>query len=168
MKITVLLDRDPADGGDALTLQLMEALTEAGHDVECLVADDELGDDVVKGGVRYHHITFSGAFPALDESGAQLILSSGEMAPHAVRMAGYLDLVCAAVVLDDSPESVVLVESDPAMLIYPSELLRQTLPAGEVPSVVVQTSEEMADELLRSELKGFVQEVQDLLDCATF
>lgn len=159
MKITVLLDRDPLDGGDALTLQLMEALAEAGHEVNCLIADDELGEDVVKEGVRHHHITFSGAFPALDDSGAQLILSSGETALHALRMAGYLDVPCAVVVLDDSPESQALVDSNPVLVVYASEYLRRAIPSGEVPSMVVPEGGEMGD---------FVREVQDVMDGATF
>lgn len=159
MKITVLLDRDPADGGDALTLQLMEALSEAGHDVDCLIADDELGDDAVKSGVKYHHITFSGAFPALDDSGAQLILSSGETALHALRMAGYLDTPCAVVILDDSPESQALADADPVLIGYASEYLRSAIPPGGVPSVVLLGEEQLGD---------FVREVQDVMDGATF
>jgi hypothetical protein len=159
MKITVLLDQDPLDGGDPLTLQLMEALAEAGHDVDCLIADEELGDDAVKSGIRYHHITFSGAFPALDESGAQLILSTGEVAAHALRMSGYLDIVCAVVIQDDSPESQALAESGPILIVYASEYLRRAIPAGEVPSLVVPEGGEMKD---------FVREIQDVMDNATF
>jgi hypothetical protein len=159
MKITVLLDQDPLDGGDTLTLMLMEALAEAGHDVDCLITDDELGEDIVKGGVRHHHITFSGAFPALDSSGPQLILSSGETATHAIRMAGYLDTSCAAVILDDSPESHAVVNAEPVLLVYASEYLRRALPPGEVPSLVVLGSDELTD---------FVKAVQDVMDDVTF
>jgi hypothetical protein len=159
MKITVLLDRDPVEVEDTLTIQLMEALAEAGHEVDCLIADDELGDDPVKGGVRYHHITFSGAFPALDDSEPQLILSTGEVAAHALRMAGYLDVVCGVIVTDDSPDSQAVVEAGPVLIVYSSEPLRQAIPPGDVPSVVV-TGE--------PELKDFVKGVQDVMDFITF
>ena len=160
MKITVLLDHDPLDeDGDILTRQLMEALAEAGHEVDCLIADEELVDDVFKDGVRHHHITFSGAFPALDDSGAQLILSSGETAAHALRMAGYLDVACAVVVLDDSPESQAVVEADPVLIVYASEYLRRSIPPGEVPSLVVPGG---------SDMKDFVREVQAVMDNVTF
>jgi len=159
MKITVLLDRDPLEDNDQLTVQLMEALAEAGHDVDCLIADEELGDDAVKSGIRYHHITFSGAFPALDDAGAQLILSTGEVAAHALRMSGYLDIVCAVVIQDDSPESQAVVEDGPVLVIYASEYLRRAIPAGEVPSVVAPEGGEM---------KNFVREIQDVMDNVTF
>jgi len=159
MKITVLLDNDPLEGADPLTLRLVEALAEAGHDVDCLIADEELDNDAVKSGVRYHHITFSGAFPALDDSGPQLILSTGEMAAHALRMAGYLDVVCAVIIQDDSPESRALAEADPVLIVYASDYLRAAVPPGEVPSVVVLGENELGD---------FVQEVQSVMDGATF
>lgn len=171
MKITVLLDHDPSGGGNALTLQLMEALTEAGHEVDCLISDDEMQEDVVKGGVRYHHITFSGAYPALDDSEPNLVLSGWESGPHALRMASYLDVPCALIICDASPESALMVDSNPAMLIYASEFLRQTLPGSDIPSVVVRAgddAEEVADEVVAKELQTFVCEVQDLLDDETF
>lgn len=159
MKITVLLDQDPLDGGDSLTLLLMEALAEAGHEVDCLIADDQLGEDSVKGGVRHHHITFSGAFPALDDSGAQLILSSGETASHALRMAGYLDVPCAAVILDDSPEAQAVAGADPVLLVYASEYLCGAVPAGDTPSLVVSGADELGD---------FVKTVQSVMDGTAF
>lgn len=164
MKITVLLDKDPTQGGDLLTLQLMDALAEAGHEVDCLIADDEVDDVAVKGGVRYSHIAFSNAFPVLDQSSPNLVLSSGEMASHGLRLSGYLDVMCIVAISEEDENTAAVIADDPAMIVYASELLRQSVPPGPVPSFIVRSAEEVSDDVLKGELKVFVGEVQDLYD----
>lgn len=160
MKITVLLDEDPAESGDELTLRLMEALALVGHEVDCLIADEEVEDAISRKGVQYSHIPFSQAYPALSDTEPSLVLSAGEMGIHARRMASYLEVPSVLLVLRHSTQALQAIGSTPELLVFATDRLRQDLIGEDVSGdwVVVENV---------SDTEDFLDHVQSLAEKAS-